>query len=259
MPKKNTVSVHKRLLSKTLARIEEQEEVEETPVVQDQPPAQESKPPKSVVIVDKPREAMILQEIPINTDKKLSEFGAIRLGVDRTGGSMFHCIVRSSYAPYLEWNRERRIRKVREFRQDLALNFDGYYLRLDQKSNAWPPLQSCKRELETIDNMIQSHFLDYIGKVINKNIVMLVIDQNGKLSPIPGTKIYIKSSPQGASNISHTKTNSPITYARGEPVFIFIIHLGGPAFELLGMRRNDMVFTLFPESHPVTREILERL
>jgi len=260
-PKKSTISVQRRLLPKKSFPIpedvepepvrEEEEEQEEeqqpTPTKPPTPPA----PPRSVMIVDKPREAMIGQRFPVNVSN------LIRLGVDRVGGSLFHCILRSSYPPYAQWNRERCIRKVKEFRQDLAKNFDGYYLRLDQKSEKWPQLPVCKRELEFTDGLIRFDYLDYVGKIINKSIVILNIDQDGNLRPLPGTRIYAK--PVSPPNPSNTKTNSPITYMRSEPTFIFIIHLGGPAYELLGMKKNDFLFTLFPESHGITRYLLEKI
>jgi hypothetical protein len=270
-PKKPTVSVNKRLLSKNLAqRLEESDDTEpvvEAPVIKEESigvtttnPVREEipKPPRSVMIVDKPREAMIGQGIPVTLGDQSSKIDLMRIGVDRTGGSLFHCIVRSTYLPYLEWNREKRIRKVREFRQDLAANFDGFYLRLDQKHGSWPPLAICKRELESSDGAIQYDYLDYVGKIINKSIVILTTDQQGVVKPMSGTKVYARSSGTQAVN-NHTKTNSPITYIRSEQVYIFILHLGGPAYELLGVRKEGQLFTLFPESHIVTKFLTKDL
>ena len=254
-PKKSTISVQRRLLPKRNFIPPEESDHEEEEVVQPPPPPPvEENPPKSVMIVERPREAMIGQGFPVylsQTDKSLD---LVRLGVDRVGGSLFHCILRSTYSPYTEWPRERCIRKVKEFRQDLATNFDGYYLRLDQRLEKWPQLQICKRDLEFSDGLIRFDYLDYIGKIINKSIVLLSIDQAGILRQLPGTKVYAKQS--STHNTNNTKTSSPITYMKSEPTFIFILHLGGPAYELLGLKKNGTVFTLFPESHYVTKSIL---
>lgn len=265
-PKKPTVSVNKRLLSKNLAqRLNESDEDE--PVVKEESinvttpnhvREEVPKPPRSVMIVDKPREAMIGQGIPVMIDDSGSRLDLLRIGVDRTGGSLFHCIVRSTYPPYMEWNREKRIRKVREFRQDLATNFEGFYMRLDQKYGSWPPLAICKRELENSDGAIQYGYLDYIGKIINKSIVILTIDQQGTVKPMPETKIYARSSGNQV-NTHQTKTNSPITYMKSEQVYVFILHLGGPAYELLSARKDGQTFTLFPESHAVTKLLTKDL
>lgn len=218
---------------------------------------------KSVIIVEKPREAMVGQGIPVRfSDDPEFTIPLLRIGVERMGGSLFHCILRAIYPPYMEWNREKRLRKVKEFRQDLAGNFEGYYLRLDQRNSNWPTLSSCKKDLETCDGAIQYEFLDYIGKVINKNIVMITVTKDAVLQPIYGTRVYgSKTQPDHqtqthVTNSPVTKTSSPITYSRAEPVFVYILHLGGPAFELLSYRKNGTNFTLFPESHQLTSKIL---
>jgi hypothetical protein len=234
----------------------EEVEVEELPVedIPLPPPPVEVPKPKSVMIVDKPREAMIGQSIPVFVHGIQGEFG--RVGVDRTGGSLFHCIIRATYPPYGEWNRERRIRKVKEFRQDLSVNFEGYYLRLDQREQKWPPLAVCKREIENVDGCINYDYLEYIGKIINKSIVILSMSDRGVVNIYPGTRVYAKTNGP-TSHVSRTKTNSPITYMRAESVYMFIIHLGGPAYELLGMKKDGGIFTLFPESHVVVQSILK--
>jgi len=208
---------------------------------------------------------MVGQGIPVRfSDDPEFTIPLLRFGVERMGGSLFHCILRAIYPPYMEWNREKRLRKVKEFRQDLASNFEGYYLRLDQRNSNWPSLAACKKDLETCDGSIQYEFLDYIGKVVNKNIVVLTVAKDSVIHPIHGTRVY-------GSKIQHdqarqtdtetlvTKTSSPITYSRAEPVFVYIIHLGGPAFELVSYRKNGSNFTLFPESHQVTSKILSTL
>lgn len=218
---------------------------------------------KSVIIVEKPREAMIGQGIPVRfEDDPEFQIPLIRVGVERMGGSLFHCLLRAIYPPYMEWNRERRLRKVKEFRQDLASNFDGYFLRLDQKNFPWPSLPVCKKDLESSDGAIQYEFLDYIGKVINKSIVVLTVTKDGVLQPVYGSRIYAKQNnpnSQSTTEVNNTKTSSPITYARAEPVFLYILHLGGPAFELLCYRKNGTNYTLFPESHHLTSKILGSL
>jgi len=280
-PKKSTSPVKGRLLSKNLTqRMEEalgQAEEEQPPVQQ---PAEEEvkrekedqtthhvrEEPKaiskSVIIVEKPREAMVGQGIPVRfSDDPEFSIPLLRIGVERMGGSLFHCILRAIYPPYMEWNREKRLRKVKEFRQDLAGNFEGYYLRLDQKNSNWPNLTACKKDLETCDGAIQYEFLDYIGKVINKNIAMITVTKDAVLQPIYGTRVY-GSKPQTEQPSRHvtnspvTKTSSPITYSRAEPVFVYILHLGGPAFELLSYRKAGTNYTLFPESHQLTSKIL---
>jgi hypothetical protein len=252
-PKKQTISVQRRLLPKKNPVPPEDSPEHESPLVP--PPKPPTPPPRSVMIVERPREAMIGNSFPVQLPQKDFPVELVRIGVDRVGGSIFHCILRSIYVPYLEWNRERCIRKVKEFRQDLASNFEGYYLRLDQRTGKWPQIHVCKRELEFTDGLIKFEYLDYIGKIINKSIVLLNIDQDGILRPLPGTRVYAKQSPPPAQ--SNTKTNSPITYMRSEATYIFILHLGGPAYEVLGMKKDGRVFTLFPESHPVTRTLLE--
>lgn len=262
--KKPKVPVRGRLLPKTvlepvLSNDESEEEsllVPETVPVPVQEPQVEIPKPKSVMIVDKPREAMIGQSISVLVQGIEGNFG--RVGVDRTGGSLFHCLIRASYPPYGEWNRERRIRKVKEFRQDLSVNFEGYYMRLDQKEKKWPPLSVCKREIEILDGCINYDYLEYIGKIMNKSIVILSMNDRGTVSIYPGTRVYSKAVGP-VSQVTRTKTNSPITYLRAEPVYIFIIHLGGPAYELLSIKRNDHVFTLFPESHIVAQTLLKPL
>jgi hypothetical protein len=260
-PKKQSISVQRRLLPKrSPVQSQDEESGHESSPVASPPPQKLPTPPppqKSVMIVDKPREAMIGHSYPIQLSKRDLQAELVRMGVDRVGGSLFHCILRSIYPPYLEWNRERCIRKVKEFRQDLANNFEGYYLRLDQKAGKWPQISVCKRELEFTDGLIRLEFLDYIGKIINKSIVLLTIDQDGILRPLPGSRVYAKQSPPPSH--SNTKTNSPITYMRTEATFLFILHLGGPAYEVLGMRREGQIFTLFPESHTITKALLEEI
>jgi hypothetical protein len=242
-PKKNAITVQKRLIQKRNYPLPEESE----PVVEEQPP-------KSVMIVERPRESMIGQEFPVTVPQSDVQIDLVRIGVDRIGGSLFHCILRSTYVPYVDWPREKCIRKVKEFRQDLAINFDGYYLRLDQRSEKWPQLQVCKRDLEYSDGLIRFDYLDYIGKIINKSIVLLTVDHAGVLRQLPGSRIYAKQS--NLSNSGNTKTSSPISYHKAEPTFIFIVHLGGPAYELVGLKKNGTLFTLFPESHFVTKSIL---
>lgn len=209
---------------------------------------------KSVVIIEKPKEAMVGQGIPVRfaTDE---DFGSslMRIGTERLNGSLFHCIFRAIYPPYMEWDRERRLRKVREFRQDLASNFDGYYLRLDQRNISWPGLVSCKKDLESCDGAIQYDFLDYIGKVINKNIVVITVTREGVIQPVLGSRVYGRDT---KNNARTNDSSSPIIYSKAEPVYVFIVHLGGPAFELLSMRKNGTNYTLFPESHLITTRIL---
>jgi len=286
-PKKSTSPVKGRLISKNLTqRLEEAlgQAAEEQPPVQDivkeeakfwkenQTTHYVREEPKgmtkSVIIVEKPREAMVGQGIPVRFfDDTEFTIPLLRIGVERMGGSLFHCILRAIYPPYMEWNREKRLRKVKEFRQDLAGNFDGYYLRLDQKNINWPSLGSCKKDLETCDGAIQYEFLDYIGKVINKNIVLITVTKDAVLQPIYGTKVYGTKTENSSSQATNspnnlnqvTKTSSPITYSRAEPVFVYVLHLGGPAFELLSYRKNGTNFTLFPESHQLTSRILSEL
>lgn len=259
-PKKQSISVQRRLLPKrSPAQSHEDKSEHESPPTEpiSQPKVPTPPPPKSVMIVEKPREAMIGHAYPVRLSKSDLQAELVRVGVDRVGGSLFHCILRSIYLPYMEWNRERCIRKVKEFRQDLANNFEGYYLRLDQKSGKWPQISVCKRELEFTDGLIRLEYLDYIGKIINKSIVLLTIDKDGILRPLPGSRIYAKQSPPPVH--SNTKTNSPITYMRTEATFLFILHLGGPAYEVLGMKREGQIFTLFPESHTITKALLDEI
>ena len=279
--------VRGRLVSKTLAQrlelIEEAvndsgqaEEVVQPPVEDTaktpEPPMKQQAPratiPKSVVIVEKPREAMINQgiQVSMSEEERTNDATApllIRVGVDRMSGSLFHCVLRAIYPPYMEWDRERRIRKVKEFRQDLASNFDGYYLRLDQANVTRPSLQTCKNDLESFNGALPYDYLEYLSKVINKVIVLLTVTHQGVLRAIPGTKVYGKTSqtmpvPHNRNGGQQdTKTSSPITYAKAEPVYLFILHLGGPAYELLCWRRKDRSYTLFPESHSITRLLLQ--
>lgn len=281
--KKPKASVNKRLLPKDLAqRLEERlsEEVREedtpreptpppSPQIQPTPPP--SPPPKiqapsivrrtertersRVVILERPREAMINQVIPLSIPGfPTKDFTPVRMGVDRNGGSIMHCIIRASYPPYLEWNRERRIRKVKQFRQDLARNFEGYYMRMDQKRELWGPLYVCKRELEFSEGVFRYDFLDYVGKIINKNICVLEFSLLGKIQPIPGTRIYGRGLTSKPSNspmmISRSRTQSP-GGATEPPALIFILHLGGGGYELVGLLDNcsSENFTLFPENH----------
>lgn len=182
------------------------------------------------------------------------DFTPIRVGVDRAGGSIMHCIIRASYPPYLEWNRERRTKKVKAFRQDLARNFEGYYMRMDQRRELWGPLYACKRELEFSEGVFRYDFLDYVGKIINKNICVLEFNLMGKLQPIPGTRIYGKGLTTKPSTspmmISRSRTQSPGGSA-DPPTLIFILHLGGGGYELVGLMDNETKenFTLFPENH----------
>lgn len=204
---------------------------------------------------------MINQGLQVHVSEERSEEVGqllIRAGVDRMSGSLFHCVLRAIYPPYMEWERERRVRKVKEFRQDLAINFDGYYLRLDQALVNRPSLTTCKKDLESFDGALPYDYLEYIAKVINKVIVLLTVSPDGIIRPIPGIKIYGRTPqppPVDSSNSGNTKTSSPITYARAEPVYLFILHLGGPAYELLCWRRYDRNYTLFPESHTITRRL----
>jgi hypothetical protein len=203
-----------------------------------------------VVILEKPREAMINQHIPLwISDFPVREYSLARIGVDRVGGSIMHCIVRASYPPYAEWNRDRRVKKVREFRHDLAKNFEGYYMRLDQDREKLGPLYVCKRELEFSEGVFRYEFLDYIGKIINKNVVMLDLSVAGKIQMIPGTRVYGKSAASASSHASLSRTQSP--GSSEPPMFIFIIHLGSGAYELVGMVNNvsKESYTLFPENH----------
>ena len=91
----------------------------------------------------------------------------------------------------------------------------------------------------------------------------MTVTKDGILQPVFGTRVYAKQStpssltaPESSPN---TKTSSPITYARAEPVFIYILHLGGPAFELMCYRKNGTNYTLFPESHLLTGKVLGSL
>jgi hypothetical protein len=208
-----------------------------------------------VVILEKPREAMINQVIPVVIPGfPTREFMPVRIGVDRVGGSIMHCIIRATYPPYLEWNRDRRIKKIKEFRQDLARNFEGYYMRMDQKRELWGPIYACKRELEFSEGVFRYDFLDYVGKIINKNICILEFSITGKLQSIPGTRIYgrgLTTKPQPSSTmISRSRTQSPGGSSE-PPTLIFILHLGGGAYELMGILDNhsNENFTLFPENH----------
>jgi hypothetical protein len=284
--KKSSVTaatVKGRLLSKSLAqRLELVEEaihspgpVEESQNVDDVSPRRpepEDIPPKgaaprSVFIVEKPREAMINQGLRVflsendQRDDDTPEQSLTRMGVDRISGSLFHCILRAIYPPYMEWERERRVRKVKEFRQDLAANFDGYYLRLDQANVARPSLTTCKNDLEKFNGPLPYYYMEYLSKVINKVIVLITVTPGGVLSSIPGGRIYGKPTRghvvNGNSDNGETKTSSPITYVKAEPVYIFILHLGGPAYELLTWRRKGSDYTLFPESHVISRRILQ--
>jgi hypothetical protein len=198
-------------------------------------------------------------QVTISEDETDQRPLLLRVGVDRMSGSLFHCILRAVYPPYVEWEREKRIRKVKEFRQDLAGSFDWYYMRLDQASTARPNLASCKKDLETFDGALPYDYMEYIAKVVNKVIVLLTVSSNGCLRRVPGTKIYGKAGNllSSSRSSSDTKTSSPITYARTEPVYLFILHLGGPAYELLTWRRKDRNYTLFPESHPITERLVE--
>jgi hypothetical protein len=272
MPKKSSSpAVRSRLISKTLTQRLEALEEEPQPPVEEKPqtPPPQQRPsvapratiPRSVVIVEKPREAMINQGMQVIISEEETDNGPLllRVGVDRMSGSLFHCILRAIYPPYVEWERERRIRKVKEFRQDLAGSFDGYYMRLDQASAPRPSLANCKKDIESFDGALPYDYMEYIAKVVNKVIVLLTVSSDGVLRFIPGTKIYGKPGNLITSGRSSndTKTSSPITYARAEPVFMFILHLGGPAYELLTWRRKDRNYTLFPESHPITERLVE--
>lgn len=281
--RKPKASVKKRLISKDLAlRLEERledsaVEVPEAPRPETPPPEPaprpqtplSSSPPSSppgpvirrtertersrVMIIERPREAMPNQIIPLTIhDFPTRMYTPVRIGVDRVGGSIMHCIIRATYPPYMDWNREKRIRKVKEFRQDLARNFEGYYMRMDQKRERWGPIYACKRELEIAEGVFRYDFLDYIGKIINKNICILELTVSGKVQPIPGTRVYgkgvhDKSSPY--TMLSRSRTHSPSSSE--PPTTIFILHLGGGAYELVGMLKNegDERFTLFPENH----------
>lgn len=262
--KKVTATVKGRLLSKNLAqRLEEvaNDELREEPVEDFKVREEPKQISRSVIIMEKPREAMVNQYIAVRIPSFNTEFH--RLGVDRLGGSLFHCILRAIYPPYTEWDVSRRLRKVKEFRQDLSVNFDGYYHRIDQKNNHWPTLVSCKKDLETSDGSIHYEYLDYIGKIINKCILVTTVTSDGILRRIAGTKIYGKQLFNRGSDTSrndehtseHTKSSSPITYTRSETMYIVIIHLGGPAFELLCLRKDGSKFTLFPESHGIIRHL----
>lgn len=277
-PKKPKTSVNKRLLPKDLAqRLEErlseevQDEGEKEPTPPPSPPREDPVPKvvrrterterSRVVILERPREAMINQVIPLTIPGFPNKaFTPIRIGVERTGGSIIHCIIRASYPPYLEWNRDRRIKKVREFRQDLARNFEGYYMRLDQKREFWGPLYACKRTLEFSEGVFQYEFLDYVGKLINKNIAVLQFGFQGKLQMVPGTRIYGRGlttkPPTTPSMISRSRTRSP-GGSSDPPTLIFILHLGGGGYELMGLIDNGSSesFTLFPENH-LLQEVL---
>lgn len=265
LARKVTATVKGRLLSKNLAqRIEEaaNEEPKEE-VVEDSKVREEPKQiARSVVILDKPREAMVNQYMPVYlTVGSQTEF--LRLGVDRVGGSLFHCILRAIYPPYVEWPSTKRLRKVKEFRQDLSVNFDGFYHRIDQKNINWPSLPACKKDLESSDGSISYEYLEYIGKIVNKCIVMTTVTNEGVLKIISGTRIYGKqgfgrnidgSGPRNPDHTSeNTKSSSPITYSRSEPMYVVIIHLGGPAYELLCLKKDGSKFTLFPESHGLVK------
>lgn len=283
--KKPKASVAKRLLPKDLVQRLEERLVEDpveppsekTPTPPPSPPKQPPSPvvpspPTSnvirrtertersrVVILEKPREAMINQVIPFTLPGfSAGNFTLVRIGVDRMGGSIMHCIIRASYPPYRDWNRDRRIRKVKGFRQDLAKSFEGYYMRMDQRRELWGPIYACKRELEFSEGVFRYDFLDYVGKIINKNICVLEINLTGKIQPIPGTRIYgrglvSKPSSSGSSTslmISRSITRSPDDHSE-PPALIFILHLGGGAYELVGLldKSTDECFTLFPENH----------
>lgn len=278
--KKPKASVNKRLIPKDLAqRLEERLENVEPPESKEktatpppsppkpEPPVVVPKPPAAnvvrrtertersrVVILEKPREAMINQVIPISIPGfPGKDFTPVRIGVERTGGSIMHCIIRASYPPYLQWNRDRRIKKVKDFRQDLAKNFEGYYMRLDQKRDFWGPLYSCKRTLEFNEGVFQYDFLDFVGKIINKNICVLQFGLQGKIQMVPGTRVYGKgltTNPSVSSLVSRSRTRSPGGNSE-PPTLIFILHLGGGGYELVGMLDNETneSFTLFPENH----------
>lgn len=290
MPSKKSVSVNKRLLSRNLAmRLEERmneciagEGVEEPgargvgdgdgsgvgPVerVPTSLPDFMRPPPASSrgrVTITEPLVAMPPGErarLPMGgVGVRGGKTVPVRLGVTQEGGSIVHCLLRATYPPYETWSVERRIRKVQQFRDDLAAGFEGYYLRLDQSRELWGSLSACQRELAVSEGVFRLEFLDYIGRLINKNLVVLDIDHQTSVLR-PKARVYGRRSPRSRTTSPPARTSGTITRTIAEggehdrsPTFIFLIHLRGGRYELFCLEdeTEGNLYTLFQDPHPV--------
>jgi hypothetical protein len=120
---------------------------------------------------------------------------------------------------------------------------------MDQNRDQLGPLYVCKRELNFSEGVFRYEFLDYVGKIINKNILVLELSVSGKLQKIPGTRLYGKGASSSSSPIALSRTQSP-PFSE-PPMTIFIIHLGSGAYELMALANNKTseIYTLFPDTH----------
>lgn len=171
-----TKSVSKRVIPKEL--VDSQPPL--SPVKQE--PVREDAPEPRVTIshpVNSVRRCGIDEFIPVYFEDLPHEIS--RVGVlnhMHQGGNLFHAILYSTYLPYREWDRVKKLRKTGEFRQDLARDFPVFMMRLDQRSVNWGSPRECQTEL-TEALYTRPEFLQYISKMINKTIYITRVKDIG--------------------------------------------------------------------------------
>lgn len=236
MPRKpTTTSINRRLISKNISPppIEEPERVE---LKSEDYRVNEPKPDARVFVqpTQSLRWANVDELIPVYISGLSTRHEIFRTGVLNhyvEGGSLLHCLLKAIYPPYTDWDKARKIRKVREFRQDLAENFQAFFMRLDQKQDSWGSLSKCKRDLmEEAD--IPYRYFEYFCKILNKNIILTELTETG-LKLYPGTKIYGHDS-------------SP----RDDKTYIILVKSDRGTYEVVMM---DKKYSLFPEQHSLLR------
>ena len=170
-----TKSVSKRIIPKTFVDENKELDVKQDVVREPQPEPRVTISP----LKNHTRRCNVDEFIPVLFEEFTHEVS--RVGVlnhPKLGGNIFHAVLYSTYLPYREWDKTKRLRKTAEFRQDLARDFPVFMMRLDQRSVNWGSPRDCQKELvDTTHTKIE--FLNYICKMINKTIYIVKITDIG--------------------------------------------------------------------------------